>query len=548
MKKKSQQVLAMGLAAMMALTACGGSGSSTDSGSTTAAGSTEAGTTAETASSGPAVSESGSFQDTLHVAVTQQPPSLDLHKNSSLISRQIMDGAVFEKLVTLNSKAEAVPELAESYSLSEDAKTLTFKLRKGVMFHDGSEMTADDVVASMNRWIEGFSTAATMLGDARFTKVDDETVEITAETSLLLLPSMIAGSAQPAAITTAAACGNEDDNGFLKEYIGTGPYKFSDWQQDQYIKLEKFDDYVPYGTEGSADDGWSAYKTAPTKTLEYDIVPDQATETAGLESGQYDVIWNVTSDDYPRLEANPDITTTSSQMGSVALIFNHKEGLGAEQYIRTAVNTAANCDEILTAGLGTGYELGSCYMDAGQVSWQSDAGSENYNIHDTEKAKQLLADGGYNGETFRILAASLNGMDKMAVALKSELEAIGMTVDLNIVDWATLTDYRKDSSLYDLYVTTFAEVPVPSLKLYYGTNYPGWSVDDKLQSLFTDMTSATNMEDAKAAWDELQGYSWEYLPLICPGHYLGMFAWKKDLQGVNMYSGGPKLWNAGIPA
>ena len=168
------------------------------------------------------------YQDTLHIAVTQQAPSLDLHKNSSLIARQIMDGSVFEKLVTLDKNGEAVPELCESFSLNDDAKELTFTLRPDVKFHDGSIMTADDVVTSMNRWIEGFSTAKTMLGDARFEKVDDTTVKISSDSSLLLLPEMIAGSAQPAAITTAAACESEDENGFLKDYIGTGPYVFTE--------------------------------------------------------------------------------------------------------------------------------------------------------------------------------------------------------------------------------------------------------------------------------------------------------------------------------
>lgn len=541
MKKNHVKVIALTMAAFLSLTACGGGGSATETAGTTAGSSSEA-----TSEAAKAADSTASYRDTLHIAVTQQAPSLDLHKNSSLIARQMCDGTVFEKLVTLNANAEAVPELCESYEVSEDGKTITFKLRTGVKFHDGSDMTADDVVASMNRWIEGFSSAGTMVGDARFEKVDDTTVSITGASPLILLPAMIAGAAQPAAITTAAACGNEDDNGFLKDYIGTGPYRFVEWKQDQYVKLEKFDDYVPYGTEGEAMDGWAGYKAAPTRTLEYDIVPDQATATAGVEAGQYDCIFNVTDDDYPRLEANPELQTTRSQMGSVAFIFNHKEGLGSNQYFRDAVNTAIDCDEVLTAFAGGGYELGSCYMDAGQPFWNTDAGSELYNQKDPEKAKQILADGGYNGETFRILAATLNGMDKMAVAMKSELEEIGIPVELNIVDWATLTDYRKDSTLYDMYITTFAEVPVPSLKLYFGSAYPGWSDDTQLSELFGKMTSATTLDEAKASWEELQAYSWKYLPIICPGHYLGMFAWDKDLEGVNMYSGGPKFYNAGI--
>lgn len=538
MRKKKLSLAVLAAAAVMGLAACGGGSSA--SGTAVSSGSSAESTEA-------AVPDSqATYRDTIHIAVTQTAPSLDLHKNSTLIARQMCDGTVWEKLVTLNSNAEAVPELCESFELSDDAKTLTFHLRTDVKFHDGSMMDADDVVASMNRWIEGFSSAGTMVGDARFEKVDDTTVQIVGENSLVLFPAMIAGSAQPASITTAEACANEDDNGFMKEYIGSGPYKFLEWKQDQYVKFERFDDYVPYGTEGEPMDGWSGYKAAPTKYLEYDITPDQATGTAGLEAGQYDIVFNVTDDDLPRLEANADLETSSAQMGHVAYVFNHKEGLAANQYIRTAVNTAINCDEVLTAELGGGYELGSCYMDAGQPFWNTDAGSENYNLNDPEKAKEILAEGGYNGETFRILAPTLQGMDKGAVALKSELEKAGMTVELNLVDWPTLTDYRKDSSMYDMYMTTFAEVPVPSLKLYFGANYPGWSDDEKLNELFTAMTSSATLDEAKEKWEELQAYSWEYLPIVCPGHYMGNFAWNKNLTGVNMYSGGPKFWNAGI--
>lgn len=540
MKKTYLRLCAAIMTGVIALTGCGGS-SGGSSGGDTAAASTAMSTT-EAAVSDP----NASYKETLHIAVTQQAPSLDLHKNSSLIARQMCDGTVWEKLVTLNANAEAVPELCESYETSEDGTTITFHLRTGVKFHDGSEMTADDVVASMNRWIEGFSSAATMVGEARFEKVDDTTVQIVGETPLILLPAMIAGSAQPASITTAAACENEDDNGFMIDYIGTGPYKFAEWKQDQYIRLEKFDEYTPYGTEGEPSDGWAGYKAAPTKVLEFDIVPDQATVTAGLEAGQYDCAFNVTDDDYPRLEANPELSVTRSQMGSVALVFNHKEGLGANQYFRTAVNMVLDCDEVLTAAYGSGYELGSCYMDAGQPFWNTDAGSENYNQKDVEGAKKLLEENGYNGEPFRILAPTLNNMDRMAIVMQSELEAVGIPVELITVDWATLTDYRKDSSRYDLYITSFAEVPVPSLKLYFGSSYPGWSDDAALAELFTAMTSASTLDEAKASWEELQAYSWEYLPIICPGHYLGMFAWDKDLTGVNMYSGGPKFWNAGI--
>lgn len=146
MKRKMIKYIAAAVAASMALTACGGSTTSSDSGTTTAAaesasaGSAGAGTTTAASGTDSATSSvadpNASYKDTLNIAVAQQAPSLDLHKNSSLIARQMMDGTCWEKLVTLNANGETVPELCESYGVSEDAKTITFALRKGVKFHD----------------------------------------------------------------------------------------------------------------------------------------------------------------------------------------------------------------------------------------------------------------------------------------------------------------------------------------------------------------------------------------------------------------------------
>lgn len=567
MKISRAKWLAAVAAAAMMVTACGGGSSSTAKG--TAAGvSSEAGKTEtdnteaaqNTSEEKAGAAEEGAagtdatisvadadavYRDTLNIAVAQQAPSLDLHKNSTLIARQMMDGTCWEKLVTLNSNGEAVPELCESYDVSEDAKTITFNLRKGVKFHDGSEMTADDVVASMNRWINGFSTAAAMVGDARFEKLDDYTVQIAAAKPIVMFPGVIAGAAQPASITAAEACTKEDTNGFMTEYIGTGPYKFVEWVQDQYVKLEKFEDYVPYGTEGEPMDGWSGYKAAPTKTLIFWIVPESNTRNAGLESGQYDVVYNLPSDDVDRMKGIDGITVFSTQQGTIAPIINHKKGLCSNQWFRQAVSYALDYEEVMAATYGTnGYVTGSCYMDEAQPFWYTDAGSEEYNVHDPEKAKKILEENGYDGTPMKLMAATLNKMDYMAVVMESELEEIGIPVELNIVDWPTLQAYSTDPDAYDMYICTFAQVPIPSLKLYFGPNYAGWNDDETLQSLLSEMNTATSMEDARAAWEKVQEYSWEYLAVINFGHYIANYAWNDHVKGLNAYSG-MYFWNAG---
>ncbi len=552
MRRKGVKYIAAAMVVAMALTACGGSQTSTDagtSGTTEAEATGTAGTeTTDTSESSATVSvadPNATYKDTLNIAVAQQAPSLDLHKNSSLIARQMMDGTCWEKLVTLNSNGEAVPELCESYEVSDDAKTITFYLRKGVKFHDGSEMTADDVVASMNRWINAFSTASAMVGDARFEKVDDYTVKIAADKPILLFPCVIAGAAQPASITTAEACEKEDTNGFMTEYIGTGPYKFVEWPQDQYVKLERFDDYVPYGTAGEPMDGWAGYKSAPSKTIIYWIVSESNTRNAGLESGQYDVIFNLPADDVERVSSLDGITVYSTQQGSIAPIINHKEGLCSNEWFRKAVSYALDYEEVMTATYGTnGFTMGSCYMDEAQPFWYTEVGSEEYNVHDPEKAKEILKENGYDGTPMKLMAATLNKMDYMAVAMQSELEEVGIPVELNIVDWPTLQAQSTDSTAYDMYICTFAQVPIPSLKLYLGPNYAGWNDDETLQGLMSEMNTATTMDDAKAAWEKVQEYSWDYLSVLQLGHYIANYAWNDHVKGLNNYSG-LFFWNAG---
>ena len=433
--------------------------------------------------------------------------------------------------------------------MSEDATTFTFYLREGVLFHDGTELKAEDVVASMNRWIDAYSTAKGLVGEGRFEVVDDYTAKIVCDAPALTLLEMMAGSAQPAIVTTVASCNDEDDNGYLKDYIGTGPYKFVEWLQDQYITFERFDEYVPYYLEGTTEeimDGWAGYKHAYTKTVNLYYVAEEATRVAGLQTGQYDAVLMVSSDNFDMVDDTPGLEIVVEQGGTVALVFNKSESsIATDNNIRKAVNAVANNEDLLRACYGNFYELGSCYMDDANAAWVTEAGSENYNLADPELAKTYLEAAGYNGETFTILTPTLNRLDNIALVLKTQLESIGMNVELNVVDWATFTQYRTDPEAFDVYITSFASVPVPSLKAYYGPSYPGWSTDETLAELLASFNEATTREDAFAAWEILHAYSWDYLPCINVGHYNVSYAWNEKVEGLYV-GNGMYFWNAYI--
>lgn len=485
------------------------------------------------------------IKDEINISLNAENGVYDLQKTTSNESRVALCGTVYEQLMTLNGEGEPVPELCEDYTMSEDATEFTFTLRQGVKFHDGSEMTADDVVASLNRWIDSYSTVAQLVGDARFEKSDDYTVTIKSENPCVTFLYLLAGGAQRAVITTEEALASEGEDGNMTEIIGTGPYTFKEWKMDQYVWLEKFDDYVPYGDPDQPCDGWAGYKHAYTPNIYLWVVPEETTRMAGLQTGQYDVA-NVSDASLVQAEGNDAIKVYDEEGGQVCIVFNKKEGLCTDQNMRKAINSIVDADELLSVSYGTSYNLGSCYMESFQKIWDTDAGSENYNQKDMDAAKEYLEASGYNGETLRILVASANNFDKIGQVLEGELEAQGIDCEMTTVDWGTFSEYRNDPSQYDLYISSFASVPVPSLRNYYGADYAGWTSDEKLDELWDVYDSAVTIEDTAQAWVDIQEYSWDYLPIVNLGHYISHYAMNSKMEGVVSYNCN-YFWNAYIP-
>ena len=517
----------------LSLTGCGGKNVSEDSSS---AGDN---TIEESADSG---------KNDVWVALSMNVDTLDLVMTTSVGGRQVALGTVWERLLTLNSQGEPVPELCESYEMSEDVTTFTFYLRQGVLFHDGSEMTADDVVASMNRWIETYSNVQELVGSGRFEKVDNYTVKITTDIPALTLPDMIAGATVTALITTADACADLTETGYLKNYVGTGPYKFTEFVQDQYIRLDRFDDYVPYGEDGYVD-GMAGHKDAAAQTLYYSYVQEAATRIAGLQTGQYDLIYSLTSDNYDIIAKTPGVETQTQEAGALILVMNKKEGLCTDVNFRQAVNAALSMDDIMTVGYGSFYSLGSCYMDESNGFWLTDAGSENYNRSDLELAKKYLAQSSYQeGDVFTIMTTNENNRDKLALVIASQLEAIGITCDVQPYDYPTMNAYQSDPSLYDMFVISYSSVPLPTLKFYLGSGAGFWTTDETFQNYISCFNQATTKDEAYQIWEELQAYCWnDYLPVINCGHYQECYAWNADtLSNVNIYNNIAHMWSVSV--
>ena len=423
--------------------------------------------------------------DVLDVAVSQEPPTFDVHVNSSQVARLVMTGNVFEQLVTLDSQGRPVPELCSSFESLDECRSWVFHLRDDVLFHNGRVMTSEDAVLSLNRWIDYNSSVRTMVGEARFQAVDEHTVRIDADRSMLLLPEMMAASPQSAVVYAREMLSTLDGDGLVTQYIGTGPYMVQEWRRGEMF------------------------------------------------------INDLMSDDVRRLSRDEDLVVSlGDEAGSLVILFNKRQGPASRQYIRSAINTAVDLDVVMAACYGdSGYVMHPDYMESGQRLWHVSDEEPRYDIGDKEAAARMLEENGYDGTPVRILSSNLSNMDRSAIALAQELEEAGFVVDLVIVDWATMMAYRSDPAMWDVCITAMTMVPVPTLKLFLSPDYAGWSDDEQLQSMMEQLSSCTSLEEAQEIWAQIQDYCYDYLPAIVCGHYQSGYLYSADLVDVDEYYG-----------
>ena len=472
---------------------------------------------------------SGFEQSELNIAIAANPPSLD----PPTINSNIVGGIgihVYESLFAMDENYEPKPVLAESYEVSEDGLVYTIKLRQGVKFHNGQEMTADDVVASMNRWLELSPKANTLIGGSVFEKVDDYTVAMTANKASSDIIMILASPIQFAAIYPKDVVDSATDEG-ISEYIGTGPYKVAEWKQDQYVKLERYEDYQPSGVWAG---GLAGDKTGSMDTIYFRVVTDATTRIAGVESGQYDIAEEIPLEQYEELSQNESLNLKVDRGGTLNLFLNTTEGIMANETIRQAVLAALNCEDIMLASYGDPnlYELSPSWSNTTDAQWGTDAGSEYYNQKDTEKAKELLAEAGYNNEPIILVTTpDYAEMYNATLVVQEQLRQAGFNAEVESYDFSTFMEHRADPKQFDMFITSNSYNMLPIQLSVLDSSWAGLDRPEVGEGIVA-IRSAESDEDAAAAWENLQSFLYEYGAATVLGHYTGLTAMNANVDNV----------------
>ena len=484
----------------------------------------------------------------VNLVTPAQPESMDPQISTDSIMGEIAS-PIFETLVTTDENLQVTPMLAESFEANADNTEYTFVLREGVMFQDGSEMDADDVVASMNRWLRVSVAAVDAFAGAEWTKVDDRTVKLTtASPSFLhLLYLSQVGTAFPAVLPEEVI----DKVGDAPiqdtaDIIGTGPYKFAEWDADQKIVIEKWDDYQSVDAPSS---GRSGAKDAKLDQVVFNFVADASTRTLGLQSGQYDATTELPFDSLDQFQNDPNLVLDTYMVGPINLVYSDDPSSPFSNVInRQAINTGLDRDPIMLAAVGSEelYDLVHHNMTLGQKAiWDTEVGKADFNQADVAKAEEMLAEGGYDGSPVVVLAnKDYSEAYNSAVVVVEQLKAMGVDATLDAYEWGAFSEkYRENRDEWDLVVFPFGTELDPTQTIGFLPTRAGYFDGPELQALLTKFRSAPTQADASAIYDEMQEWIEETRPMSRIGDAHNVYAANKDLE-LPWFDGRFVWWNA----
>jgi peptide/nickel transport system substrate-binding protein len=438
---------------------------------------------------------------------------------------------VMEPLVSRDAESgEIKPLLATSWQVSDDNKTWTFKLRQGVMFHDGTPFTAAAVKASLERILDplaGLARRSDLRTITSVTVVDDYTVQIASEAPFGPMLATLAMDSTSA--LSPASLGKDKNVGWNP--VGTGPYKYQTHVAEQSVTLIRNEDY------------WGAKPRF--KGIKFTSVPEAATRLTMLEAGEADIIVDVPGFEVQRLETSPNIkliNRPNTRLGHIGINLGKKPF--EDVRVRQALNYGVDRQAIVSGVLrGVG-------QPADSVLSPATAGYKSQSIYryDPEKAKALLAEAGYPSG-FKTVIWTPQGryyMDReTAIAVQAQLKAIGVDAELQVIDWSGYLKALRESAetnkseLYLLgWETGTGDFQIVLDTVFDSANFPprGWNtmfyknpeVDSLLAVARREVDQAKRFQIA----DRIQAEIMKNAPWVPLYSYVQVTAYNSKLDGI----------------
>ncbi|WP_227284311.1 ABC transporter substrate-binding protein [Boseongicola sp. H5] len=377
-------------------------------------------------------------QTDITIGMQLEPPNLDPTGGAAAAIDEVVYANVFEGLTRFASDGSVVPGLAETWEISEDGLTYTFSLRDGVMFHDGSSFTAEDVVFSLDRARAEDTTnaqAALFAGIESVEAVDDTTVvlRLSAPNGALLF-NLAWGDAVIVAPESAETNATNP--------VGTGPFVFADWVQGDRVELTRNPDY------------WGEAPALEAATFRFISDPNAA--FAALMAGDVDAFPVFPAPEtLGQFEADPRFSViVGSTEGETILAMNNQSAPLDDIRVRQAISHAINRQDIIDGAMfGYGTPIGTHFAphhpDYVDLTGQS--------AFDPETARALLAEAGVSDLTLRLALPPPSYARRGGEIIAAQLREVGIETEISNLEWAQWLEQVFRGKDFDLTIVSHTE-------------------------------------------------------------------------------------------
>src|SRR4030081_1202834 len=479
---------------------------------------------------------------TLVYASVSGPGTLDPYVASSSVELEVINN-VFEGLVTLDANNATRTMLASKAMASEDFKTYSFELRKGVKFHNGQEMTSADVKASFERYQRVSPAAKNLEAVDHYDTPDPYSFVIVLKQPNVVLLDVLKSPIYPLMILPAS---QKDKTAREVDLIGTGPYKLGEWVKDSHLVITRFDDYVA-DASAPGRDGYGGRKTVYLDAVRYRFMPEATTRIAALQNGEAQLISTIPNELSARITERKDLAVRElfPLLGSY-IIVNSQKGLTANVLIRQAIASAINVDEIIegSGGVnkrnpwmsfpGTPYYLG----EAAPTPW--------YDIKDLPKPTELLKQAGYNNEKIIIETNSnYQWMRSTMLVVAEQLKEAGFNIDVQVTDWTTNASHmQQGTGEWNLSTTLFGPDHILGPQQWRPMIYafPSIKGNAALDAAYQEVFSAPDLERRRASWLKIQQQVLGNAYMIKIADSGRLSGYSRKLRGQSDYAGILQLW------
>ncbi len=426
---------------------------------------------------------------------------------------------IYEGLMGFDSTGAVFPKLAESYTVSDDKLTYTFKIRQGVKFHDGQDLTVEDVVYTYQNLVglNGYTKRNDKLHIIKSVEaLDDSTVTITLK--------------KPAAGFILLAIQPVLKKGFEYGTVkanGTGPYKLESYELHQKITLTKNENY------------WNPEKAAKISVVEIHIVSDEAAAISALQSGQLDYIQKITAGNAKALEKKYKMIGKPQNMAQVFAMNTSVPEL-SDLNVRLAISCAVNKQEVIDGSLdGAGEKIYSNFSPL--MSEYYNDKLEDITPFNLEKAKEYMSKSAYpQGFNLKITVPASYPMHvDAAQIIARQLAAININCSIEPIEWATWLDQVYSKANYQSTVISFSGKLDPSeiLIRYFSTykrNFTRFN-DADYDALFTAAETETDSAKRIELFKECQRILAEKAPAVYLSDLHNCVVMDKNLCGYKQY-------------